>query len=207
VPRRLRDEGRHACTCSLINTKRDFNTGVNGLWRLEARNLRLEEKKDPSDMLPAMSLRPKRRKHGGYSPKNAEHRHCAGYVRFIVSDIDSNSQRELGVFQAIAQLRKTGRLEAHEEEEDERLGKWFDENLRKPTRFTASKPPYYRRQSKAISWFKDSAHEHIAQIRSLVAILEHHGVHVRMIATDRVGYVVYEDDYQVVAEPFAGEQY
>lgn len=34
-------------------------------------------------------------------------------------------------------------------------------------------------------------------------MLENHGVAVRMLKADRVGYVVYEDDYQIVAEPFS----
>ena len=71
------------------------------------------------------------------------------------------------------------------------------------TRFTASKGPFYRKKSRALSWFKDSAREHIAQARNLAAILQNHCVPVRMLKTDRVGYVVYEDEYQVVAEPFA----
>jgi len=77
------------------------------------------------------------------------------------------------------------------------------ENLEKPTRFTASKPPFYRKRSRAISWFKDSATEHLARVRELVLILETHGVPVRMLKAQRVGYVVYEDEYQVVAEPFS----
>jgi hypothetical protein len=49
---------------------------------------------------------------------------------------------------------------------------WFDEHLEKPTRFTASKPPFYRKKQRAISWFKDTAHEHLVRVRELVAILE-----------------------------------
>jgi hypothetical protein len=128
------------------------------------------------------------------------------YLRFIVSDIDEDSKRELGVFHAVGDLRERGELSVHEEEQHDILREWFNENLEKPTRFTASKPPFYRRKKKAISWFKDSAHEHIARVRSLVAILQSHGVHVRMLKTDRVGYVVYEDEYQIVAEPFAEQQ-
>jgi hypothetical protein len=109
------------------------------------------------------------------------------------------------VFHAIRNLRDDGKLSEYEQEQDDVIDKWFDENLEKPTRFTASKPPFYRKKSKAISWFKDSAHEHLARVRSLVAILQNHGVSVRMLKTDRVGYVVYEDEYQIVAEPFAGE--
>ena len=109
------------------------------------------------------------------------------------------------MLQAVSKLRNAVRLYAHEEEEDDLICKWFDEHLKTPARFTASKPPFYRKKSKAISWFKDTAREHLVQIRSLVAILENHGVTVQMLTSERVGYVVYEDEYQIVAEPFAGE--
>jgi len=128
------------------------------------------------------------------------------YLRFVVADIDEVSGRELGVFHAVRNLRQVGNLYAYEEEHHDSVRQWFNENLERPTRFTASKPPFYRKQSKALSWFKDSAHEHIARVRELVAILQNHGVPVRMLKTDRVGYVVYEDEYQVVAEPFADVQ-
>jgi hypothetical protein len=59
------------------------------------------------------------------------------------------------------------------------------------------------RRCRAISWFKDSATEHLARVRELVTILETHGVPVRMLKAQRVGYVVYEDEYQEVAEPFS----
>jgi len=75
----------------------------------------------------------------------------------------------------------------------------------KPTRFTASKGPFFRKQNRAISWFKDSAEEHLSRVRELVAILRNHGVIVHMLKTDRVDYVVHEDEYQIVAESFRGE--
>ncbi len=129
------------------------------------------------------------------------------YLRFVVDEIDEDSQKELGVFQAIHRLSFHGVLTESEQLQDDAIGKWFDKNLKEPTRFTASKPPYYRKKNKAISWFKDTAHEHIHKIRSLVSILQNHGMQVRMLKTDRVGYIVYEDEYQIVAEPFSGEQY
>jgi hypothetical protein len=128
------------------------------------------------------------------------------FVRFVVAEIDDDSQHELGVFQAIDKLRRRGILTHQEEQQETAIGKWFDKNLAKPTRFTTSKPPHHRKQRKAISWFKDSAHAHISQVRLLVAILERHGVSVRMLTTSRVGYVAYEDEHQIVAEPFAGER-
>jgi hypothetical protein len=129
------------------------------------------------------------------------------YLRFVVANIHENSGRELGVFHAVFDLREAGKLQQYEEEQHDRIRQWFNENLEKPTRFTASKPPFHRRQSRAISWFKDSAYKHLARVRDLVAILEHHGVTVQMLKTDRVGYVVYEDEYQLVAEPFREETY
>jgi hypothetical protein len=125
------------------------------------------------------------------------------YLRFVVAETHEDSARELGVFQAVRYLRDEEKLDTHEEERLHSIVEWFAKHLQKPTRFTASKPPYYRKKKKAISWFKDTAHEHLGHIRELVFILEHHGVSVRMLKADRVGYVVYEDEFQIVAEPFA----
>jgi hypothetical protein len=128
------------------------------------------------------------------------------YLRFVVADIHEDSDKEVGIFYAVGNLRRNGELYPHEEANHDVIRQWFNDHLEKPTRFTASKPPYYRKKSKAISWFKASAREHLAHARALVAILENHGVSVRMLKTQRVGYVVYEDEYQIVAEPFTGEQ-
>jgi hypothetical protein len=124
------------------------------------------------------------------------------YIRFVVADIDEDSGREVGVFHAVWNLRDEQKLQLHEEEWHDAVINWFDKHLNKPTRFTASKPPFYRKKSKAISWFKDTAHEHLARVRELVLILEHHGVSVRMLKANRIGYIVYEDEFQIVAEPF-----
>ena len=127
------------------------------------------------------------------------------YLRFVVSELDEDSNKKLGVFHAIGRLRATGKLYSYEEIHHDLIRQWFNENLKKPTRFTASTGPFYRKQNKAISWFKDSAEEHLSRVRELVAILRNHGVIVHMLKTDRVGYIVYEDEYQIVAESFRGE--
>lgn len=125
------------------------------------------------------------------------------YLRFVVSEIDEDSERALGVFHALRNLRDEGKLHAYEEDQHDMVRWWFNENLERPTRFTAAKAPWYGKKNRALSWFKDTAIDHIAQIRQLVAILENHGVHVRTLKAKRVGYLVYEDQYQIVAEPFA----
>jgi hypothetical protein len=125
------------------------------------------------------------------------------YVRFVVADIDEDSERELGIFHAVWKLRDEHRLRGDEEDQHDSISTWFNEHLQEPKRLTASKPPYYRKKKRAISWFKDTAHEHIARVRELVSILENNGVSVRMLKANRVGYIVYEDEFQIVAEPFA----
>lgn len=51
-------------------------------------------------------------------------------------------------------------------------------------------------------WLRDSAKEHMAYMRELAAILEDHDIAVDVIQTERPGFVVYEDRYQIAAEPF-----
>lgn len=125
------------------------------------------------------------------------------YLRFVVTEIDADSERALGVFHAVRYLRDSGKLYPYEEDQHDLVRWWFNENLEWPTRFTTAKAPFYRRKNRALSWFKDTAVEHLARIRELIAILENHGVHVRTLKAKRVGYVVYEDEHQIVAEPFA----
>ena len=125
------------------------------------------------------------------------------FLRFVTADVDEDSHEEVGVFHAAYKLRDSGMLSDDEEAVLQEIRDWFNRHLDKPTRFTSAKPPYYRKRQNGISWFKDSASEHIGKIREMVALLKHHDVPVRMIKSDRPGYIVYEDNFQVVAVPFA----
>lgn len=55
----------------------------------------------------------------------------------------------------------------------------------------------------ALSWFRDSAAEHIHQMRRMAAMLAEHDVEVHTLRTQRPGYIVYEGKHQVAAEPFS----
>jgi hypothetical protein len=124
------------------------------------------------------------------------------YLRFAIARKDEDSGRGLGIFHAAGDLRDYGDLEMWEANLLADIREWFNQHLEKPDRFTASKPPFYRKQPKAIAWFKDTAVDHIGKVREMISILERHGVNVATYRTDRVGYVVYEDEFQIVAEPF-----
>jgi hypothetical protein len=51
--------------------------------------------------------------------------------------------------------------------------------------------------------FKASANQHIGESWALVHLLYEHDISIWMITSDRVGEVVYEDDFQIVAVPYA----
>ena len=124
-----------------------------------------------------------------------------GFVRFVIDKADQDSGRRQGLFQALAALDDNGELHASERHTYEDLYEWFRKNLRRPRSFTRSSKPHAKKV--AISWFKDTAHEHIRRMRRLADVLEAHGIQITMIRTERPGYIVYEDRHQVAAEPFS----
>ena len=81
---------------------------------------------------------------------------------------------------------------------------WFENNLPVPTRFNRSKSKgAWRRKTKGLSWFKPTAMEHIDKGVALTELLQQHNIPIEILRTDRVGYIVFEDQHQVIAEPFA----
>jgi hypothetical protein len=56
---------------------------------------------------------------------------------------------------------------------------------------------------KGIAWLRDDALGHIARMHEIKRVLEDSVYVVHIAREDRVGYVVYRDDFQVIAEPFA----
>lgn len=126
------------------------------------------------------------------------------FLRFVVATRDPDSGVDAGVFTVAYALRDRPDVDpAHRASLAEHLS-WFDKNLAKPDRFNRSRSKgHYRRDPRGIAWFRDTATECLSRIHGLKRILESYGHSVRLIREDRVGYVVYEDEFQVVAEPFA----
>ena len=125
------------------------------------------------------------------------------YVRFVVDEICRYSGVELGIFQAAYRLSRAGRLDPYAEAWWAEIDGWFGRRLETPNRFARS-----RRSGAnecAICWFRASATGHIARAHEIAALLAEHHVASRMLRTRRPGYVVYEDRFQVAAEPFRPE--
>jgi hypothetical protein len=123
-------------------------------------------------------------------------------LRFVTHSTHPPFGYRSGVFKVAYELRRTlppatPRFEDMAEELN-----WFETNLAVPTRFSTSRHP--RAQETAIGWIKSSAKEHVRRLRLLVALVQELGhITIDEIRTERPGYVVFEDDHQVVALPFA----
>ena len=122
-------------------------------------------------------------------------------VRFVTPQIDAQSQSAEGVFAAAGKPRRSAELSSEDAKHLKELVDWFDANLDKPNRFNRSRRP--NRKNKAISWFKPSALELLRHLRDLAELLERYGRPVRMIKTHNPVYVIYEDEFQIVAGPFS----
>ena len=126
------------------------------------------------------------------------------FVRFIVAERHPESGVEDGLFGIAYERREDPAVSVEDRRELHACLSWLDEHLKVPERFNRSRSKgYYRRATRGISWFRDSAVECIGRMHRIKAVLERYGHHVTMLSETRVGYVIYEDDVQVVAEPFS----
>ena len=82
----------------------------------------------------------------------------------------------------------------------DRLVDWFNDCLRVPNRLTLLRHGHAQR--KAICWFKKSAARYIARAKEIAAILHKNNITTELWLTNKPGYIVYEDTYQVAAVPF-----
>jgi hypothetical protein len=126
------------------------------------------------------------------------------YIRFVVLRRNRDSGVSEGVFRLAYQLRDSVHVNRADREALADHLEWFTKNLRIPTRFNRTKSKgFFRRNSRGIAWFKDTAVEHIARMHQIKAILERCGHPVEMLVESRIGYVTHDDAFQVVAEPFS----
>jgi hypothetical protein len=124
---------------------------------------------------------------------------------FVVRHSDHNALFLL--FRLAYRLRDAPEVNAHDRQALAEALEWFDKNLRAPDRFNRSTSKgFYRRATRGIAWLRDSATDCASRMHRIKDIFEAHGHQVTMIRETRVGYIVYEDDLQVIAEPFADTQ-
>lgn len=123
-------------------------------------------------------------------------------LRFVTHSTHRPFGYRSGVFIVAYELRRTLPPSISRFEELAEQLNWFEKNLAVPTSFSISRHPHAKET--AISWIRSGAKEHVSRLRMLVELVEEIGhVAIDEIRTERPGYIVFEDDHQVVALPFA----
>jgi len=122
------------------------------------------------------------------------------FIRFVSAKIDEDSHVSAGLFCAVYDLLDESEPEEYEIEVLWDHLRWFRRNLRVPFDYRLR---YQWRSARSICWFRDTARDHITHAWEVVALLENRGVLMRTIKCHKTGYILYEDDVQVLAQPFA----
>jgi hypothetical protein len=120
------------------------------------------------------------------------------FIRFVTSEIDERSRVSAGLFCAVYQLSWADGVPEYEYDALTELRDWFNIHLESPLAHLPRANAYQR----AICWFKPTAREHLARAWEMAVILERNDILIWTIKARRTGYVHYEDDAQVFAEPF-----
>ena len=126
------------------------------------------------------------------------------FLRFVTPHGNAESGYPSGLFMAAWDVRHAVDTCAYDRERLRLILVWFGANLREPERFwRTSAKGADRRNWHGLSWFKDSAVDHVAHMYEMANVLFDYGYPCDVLRTSRPGFIVYEDAYQVVAEPFA----
>jgi hypothetical protein len=116
------------------------------------------------------------------------------YVRLVVGADNEDHWHLSGLITEAKLLRKSGALSIAEEEILQEHYDWLNQHLPCPP-YTGSDWP-----KMVAAWFKDSAIEPIQRLRAIGALLEDHGMQVRMLRSKNPGKVYYEDQFQIVVQ-------
>lgn len=125
------------------------------------------------------------------------------FIRFVLPETHPDSCLNEGIFRLAYRLRTDPAVDEADRCLLTESMNWLDKHLPVPTRFNRSNSKgYNRRNTRGIGWFRDTATDCVTRMFTVKRILEAQGHQVTLIRENRVGYVVYEDTFQVVAEPF-----
>jgi hypothetical protein len=102
---------------------------------------------------------------------------------------------EEGLFVPAYKLRDDPALSETEREQLSDTLDWFETNLKTPARFNRTRSKgYYRRNTRGIAWFRDTANECISRMHVVKRLIESHGYAVAVIDETHVGYIVSEGE-------------
>lgn len=123
------------------------------------------------------------------------------YLRFTTLFTNPYGEMETGIFMALKYLRDDYSLTNDEDIiKLKELTGWFNKNLEKPDRLSNGTSKYNADTS--LSWFKDTANDHLKKMQDFIKIAEKYDLLIERITSKNPGYIVYEDKFQVSAVPF-----
>ncbi len=114
------------------------------------------------------------------------------FIRLVVGADSEDHRHLIGLVTEAKLLRNSGVLTVNEEAVLQDHYNWLNENLPCPPYSSSNWP------KTAAAWFKDSAIEPIRRLRAIGALLEEHGLQVRMLRSKNPGKIHYEDNFQIV---------
>ena len=123
------------------------------------------------------------------------------YLRFINQYLNENCQTQRGFFNALEYIQNHFSTSDEDKEKLDAIYNWFKKNLDAPGWF--KNPEYRAHEYHSISWFKDTAKEHIHKIQEAIEILEKYDLIVERVTSKLPGRIMFEDRYQVSAVPFS----
>jgi len=114
------------------------------------------------------------------------------FVRFVVGTGGESHLWLTGVITEARLLRDRDQLAPYQQACLDDAYAWLNAHLPCPPFSTSDWG------SEAVSWFKDTAEPAIKKMWEIVALLEEHGVAVRLLRSKNPGKILYEDDFQIV---------
>ncbi len=125
------------------------------------------------------------------------------FVRFVIRNTDEISGYREGFFSEAYRIRRERLLHSYEHQRLDELLNWLGRHLDVPKRFNRSRSKgAWRRNTRGICWFKSASVEHVSKAQQVARIMRRNGIDIFELKTARPGFLVFEDEHQVVAEPF-----
>lgn len=126
------------------------------------------------------------------------------YIRFVCPSRREGLSAPDGIFGAAYALRDAHRVSPATAERLETLLDWFHHNMSMPGFGTLPGSSRKAEAALGLSWFKNDASDALARAYDLTRLLQGQGYRIEILHSRRIGAILYEDDYQVVAEPVVG---
>ena len=126
------------------------------------------------------------------------------FLRFVTERRPDHGARREGIFQAAYAARRDAETPGYHHIRFIELLAWFNDDRDEPDRFNlGSRKTGHRSQTTGLSWFRPEASKHVETAFELCSVLNELGYPITVLKTLLPGFILYEDRYQIVAEPFA----